>query len=65
MSKRRKQDEPTSWVVTARVVRTVIFTCDGCTREQAEDADEMMAFVTHEQHGETTDWEVLDVEPNV
>jgi len=59
-----KKKETTSWIVTARVTRTVILVCDGCTREQAEDPDTVMGYVIDEQHCDTTDWEVLDVEPN-
>lgn len=56
--------EPASWTVVATVTRTVALTCDGCTRQQAEDADAVMNFVTDECCLETTDWEIISVEPN-
>jgi len=59
---KNKSKKKSNWMVMARVTRTVHLYCEGCTREQVEDPDTVMGFVTDEQIDETTDWEVLDVE---
>lgn len=64
MAKRKKKaDEPTSWIVTMKceVTREVI--CDECTEQEA--TDDTFAHSISERDLELTNWEVLEVEPNI
>lgn len=62
MSKKKKPEEPRSWVV--RIVATVIkdIICDDCTKEEAE--RNPFAYATDEMDIDTPDWEVRSVQEN-
>jgi hypothetical protein len=59
---KRKEAEPTSWILTVKCTVTKSVVVEGCTEEQAQ--NDPWQYATNEHEVEMSDWEVTRTEPN-